>query len=80
MAEASLITQINDWMIEQALGEPDILDLFDGVCQRFPASASRSPRARLMWSTLHPLFRAENGAVAARAAGGAGADRPHRTT
>jgi adenylate cyclase len=59
MAEASLITQINDWMIDQALGDPDIIDLFDGVCQRLSCIGIPIARARLMWSTLHPLFRAE---------------------
>lgn len=60
MAEPSLITQINDWLIDQALGEPDIVDLFNGVCHRLSAIGIPISRAMLMWSTLHPLFRAES--------------------
>ena len=41
MAEASLVTQITDWLVDQSLGEPDIVDLFEGVCD----SALRHRRA-----------------------------------
>jgi adenylate cyclase len=59
MAEPSLITQINDWLIDQALGEPDMVELFDGLCHRLAGIGVPIGRARLTWSTLHPLFRAE---------------------
>jgi len=59
MMDSSLLTQINDWLVEQALGEPDIVELFDGVCQRLSAIGIPVGRAMLMWSTLHPLFQAE---------------------
>ncbi len=59
MADASLITQVNDWLVDQALGEPDIVDMFDGLCQRLYGVGIPIARARLTWSTLHPLFRAE---------------------
>ncbi len=59
MADASLITQINDWLVDQALGEPDIVDMFDGLSQRLYGIGIPVARARLTWSTLHPLFRAE---------------------
>lgn len=60
MAEASLIGQITDWLVDQSLGEPDIVDLFEGVCKRLHAIGVPVSRAMLMWSTLHPLFQAEN--------------------
>ncbi len=60
MAEASLITQINDWLIDQAFGEPDIVDLFEGACQRLSGIGLPISRAMLMYSTLHPLFQAES--------------------
>ena len=60
MAEASLITQINDWLIDQAFGEPDIVELFEGVCQRLSGIGLPIRRAMLMYSTLHPLFQAES--------------------
>lgn len=59
MAESILITKINDWLIDQALGDPDIVDLFEGVCTRLSAIGIPISRGVLMWSTLHPLFRAE---------------------
>jgi len=60
MAEASLIGQITDWLVDQSLGEPDIVELFEGVCKRLYAIGVPVSRAMLMWSTLHPLFQAEN--------------------
>ena len=60
MAEASLITQITDWLVDQSLGEPDIVELFEGVCKRLHAIGVPVSRAMLMWSTLHPLFQAES--------------------
>ena len=60
MAQESLITQINDWLNDQALGQPDIVELFEGLCQRLRSIGIPIERAMLMWSTLHPLFRAES--------------------
>jgi adenylate cyclase len=57
--ESSLVTQINDWLIDQALGEPDIVELFEGACNRLSGIGIPIRRAMLMWSTLHPLFQAE---------------------
>jgi hypothetical protein len=44
MADSSLVSQINDWLIEQTLGEPDIVDLFDGVCLRL-SGIGHAPRS-----------------------------------
>ncbi len=60
MADASLLTKITDWLVDQSLGEPDIVELFEGVCKRLHAIGIPVNRAMLMWSTLHPLFRAES--------------------
>ena len=59
MAQESLITDINEWLVDQALGEPDIREMFDSACQRLHAIGLPVQRARLSWPTLHPLFRAE---------------------
>jgi adenylate cyclase len=59
MTDSPLLTQVSDWLIEQALGEPEIADLFEGVCQRLYGIGVPIARGRLAWSTLHPLFRAE---------------------
>jgi adenylate cyclase len=60
MAEPSLVSQITDWLDDQALGAPDIAELFEGVCMRLSAIGVPIARGILMWSTLHPLFQAEN--------------------
>jgi adenylate cyclase len=60
MADSSLMQQIHDWLIEQTLGEPDIVELFEGVCLRLSGVGVPIGRALLMWPTLHPLFQAEN--------------------
>ncbi len=60
MADSGLITQITDWLVDQSLGEPDIVELFEGVCKRLHAIGVPVRRAMLMWSTLHPLFQAES--------------------
>lgn len=60
MAESSLVTQVTDWLVDQSLGEPDVVDLFDGLCKRLTAIGVPIGRGMLMWSTLHPLFQAES--------------------
>ena len=60
MAESSLVTQVTDWLVDQSLGEPDAVELFDGLCKRLTAIGIPIGRGMLMWSTLHPLFQAES--------------------
>lgn len=60
MADSSLISQVDDWLDDQALGNPDIVTLFEGLCLRLHALGIPIARANLMWSTLHPLFRSES--------------------
>ncbi len=59
MAHLALIQPIREWLIEQALGEPDIVRLYETMCQRLAGIGIPIARARLIWQTLHPLFRAE---------------------
>lgn len=59
MAHLALIQPIREWLIDQALGEPDIVKLFETMCQRLAGIGVPIARARLIWQTLHPLFRAE---------------------
>ena len=59
MTEATLVTGINEWLVDQALSEPDIVGMFEGLCNRIHAIGIPLGRARLTWPTLHPLFQAE---------------------
>jgi adenylate cyclase len=59
MAHQALVQPIQDWLIEQALGDPDVVLLFETMCQRLAGIGIPIARARLIWQTLHPLFRAE---------------------
>jgi adenylate cyclase len=59
MAHAALIHPIREWLIDQALGAPDPVVLFENMCQRLAGIGIPISRARLIWQTLHPLFRAE---------------------
>jgi adenylate cyclase len=59
MTTRQLVTEINDWLMDQALSETDMVSLFEGLCRRLHAIGIPVARFRLMWPTLHPLFQAE---------------------
>jgi len=59
MSHTTLIAEIETWLIDEALGDPEIVGLFDTLCQRLHAVGIPVERAALSWPTLHPLFRAE---------------------
>ncbi len=59
MAENTLIQGIGEWLVDQALSEPDIIEMFNDVCHRLYGAGVPVARARVSWSTLHPLFQAE---------------------
>jgi adenylate cyclase len=59
MTHQALIHPIREWLIDQALGSPDPVVLFESMCQRLSGIGIPIARARLIWQTLHPLFRAE---------------------
>lgn len=59
MTDATLVTGINEWLVDQALDEPDIVQMFESLCNRLHAIGIPLGRARLTWPTLHPLFQAE---------------------
>ena len=59
MSRDPLIQELGEWLIDQALSEPDIVDMFKQVCARLYAIGVPIGRARLTWPTLHPLFQAE---------------------
>lgn len=59
MAHDGLIEDIERWLIDTSLGEPDIEQLFDALCARLLGVGPPIHRAVLTWPTLHPLFQAE---------------------
>ncbi len=59
MSHTVLIEEIEAWLIDKALGDPDIVILFQRLCERLLGVGVPLDRAALSWPTLHPLFRAE---------------------
>jgi adenylate cyclase len=59
MSHNSLIAEIETWLIGKALGDPEIVKLFEALCQRLHGVGIPVERAVLSWPTLHPLFGAE---------------------
>lgn len=59
MSHEALVHPVREWLITQALGEPDIVELFETLCRRLAGIGLPINRGRLIWQTLHPLFRAE---------------------
>ena len=53
------IDGIEDWLISQALGRPDMTAMFAEMCERLRQCDVPVDRAFLVWSTLHPLIEAE---------------------
>ncbi len=52
-----IVDDICEWLVDQALDEPDIEALFTGCCQRLHAAGVPVSRAMVGYSTLHPLYR-----------------------
>ncbi|MEO1492605.1 MAG: adenylate/guanylate cyclase domain-containing protein [Pseudomonadota bacterium] len=59
MSHATLTAEIESWLIDKALIDPDITALFEKLCVRLSAVGIPLDRAAVSWPTLHPLFRAE---------------------
>ena len=59
MSHTVLIQELESWLIEKALGDPDITQLFQKLCERLNAVGVPVVRASIVWPMLHPLFKAE---------------------
>lgn len=59
MSRNTLITEVGEWLIDQALDQPDIVQLFEQLCLRLQGVGVPVSRSRITWPTLHPLFQAE---------------------
>lgn len=51
-----LVTAVTDWLMQQALGQASLEDVFDGCCQRLDAAGLPISRAMVTFRTLHPLY------------------------
>ncbi|TYC53417.1 adenylate/guanylate cyclase domain-containing protein [Rhodobacterales bacterium] len=59
MIDMADIDSIEDWLIDQALGRPELTDMFAELCERLRLCDVPVDRAMIGWSTLHPLIEAE---------------------
>lgn len=59
MAHRTLTAEIEIWLLEEAVNDPDIVELFGALCVRLNGIGVPVERAALSWPTLHPLFQAE---------------------
>ncbi|EEE47629.1 adenylate/guanylate cyclase domain-containing protein [Roseibium alexandrii] len=59
MIDMMEIDGIEDWLIGEALGDPDMTNLFAELCERLRQCHVPVDRAILVWSTLHPMIEAE---------------------
>lgn len=60
MSSQALMSDVGSWLIEEALGNPEIEDLFDGMCKRIFAAGIPIERVMFNYTTLHPLFNVES--------------------
>jgi adenylate cyclase len=54
-----IVDDICRWLVDQALGEPDLDALFSGCCRRLHAAGIPLVRGLVAYSTLHPLYRSK---------------------
>ena len=59
MISMAEIDDIEDWLIGQALGSPNMASMFAEMCERLRLCHVPIDRAMLVWSVLHPLIEAE---------------------
>ena len=55
---AALIDRVADWLMEQALGQTALDDLFGGCCERLLGAGIPLSRAHITFRVLHPLYEA----------------------
>lgn len=60
MQTTPALEEIEDWLIREALGSPDLAEMFAGTCNRLRSVDVPVDRSMLTWATLHPLIEAES--------------------
>ncbi len=59
MSHDAMIQPLQEWLIDKSLGDSDVIELFETMCNSMVGVGLPIHRARLIWPTLHPLFQAE---------------------
>ncbi|MEM9331181.1 MAG: adenylate/guanylate cyclase domain-containing protein [Pseudomonadota bacterium] len=59
MSREALVSPIREWLVDKALEDSDVVELFEKMCLQMAGVGIPVSRARLIWPTLHPLFQAE---------------------
>jgi adenylate cyclase len=59
-ADDTLVQALSNWLIDQAFGDPDIVEVFGGLCERLRGLGIPVARGYLAWPTLHPMIDAES--------------------
>jgi adenylate cyclase len=59
MLHDTLIAEIEIWLLEEAVSDPEIVELFGALCTRLNGIGVPVQRSALSWPTLHPLFQSE---------------------
>ncbi len=60
MQTTPALEEIEDWLIREALGAPDLAAMFAELCHRLRQAGVEVDRSMLTWATLHPLIEAES--------------------
>ena len=54
--QSSLIDEVADWLMSQALGEVDFEAMYAGCCDRMLAAGIALSRGHIAFTVLHPLY------------------------
>ncbi len=59
MSHDALINSVEEWLVDQALGSPSIVKMYEEVCERLFLIGIPVTRSIVSWPTLHPLIEVE---------------------
>ena len=63
MSHNALIAEIESWLIAKALGDPEIVKLFEALCQRLHGVGIPVGRAVLSWPSISALLNGIGGSI-----------------
>lgn len=59
-SQSTLVDSVSEWLVDQALGSPDIVEVFEETCKQLYAVGIPVARAMVTWPTLHPVVEVES--------------------